>query len=856
MLMLVLCINANLSAQCTSCDFETITIAPQNQETVFKAGKTYCIKSNLSFGTSYPVKFEEGTTICINPNVTFSFEKLGNNSGKVNFNVYGTLRLNQNVNFNMPVNLNVFKDGKVIGNNHQFTSNSPSVFNISGSVEFANPDFTGANTVNILEGGTFKTSSTIKLKNDNSSPAKFTVAAGGVLQTGGIDFSGNGPFIIDNYGVATTSAQYNVNSANFTLRNQGVYTINNQTSFGSNTKVYNCGLFYFNATFNLGNGKFYNYGSMKSNSGQMNMQDNDRFENFGYVEIQSLNAGNNNTVLYNEGVFVVKGAIQNGRNITGPSDNKKTGYFVVGDKFTIQNNPNIGPNLNFKMASKSGTDNNAEAVFNNNNTVNYVKGRATITFKDCDGSSSCTGLGTPQKTSGVCPNLNGVVETTKDAPFVVLFADGKNVGLNAPQTVYTKTNEYIKSNQLNVVLVNNEGRVEKNITLNDGYASFASLPQNTNGYKVIVSSVASNVGDFAPTPNLPNNYVFTKTNFNAINPHTTDGIIVLPNTKDDLVSINIGIQQRPKTDNKLWNVDKDEDGNPIVLGKKYVLGTYDEGYGIISFSGSDEEDSPASGSIGSGNTFKIATLPNTSAAKLYYNNVLVTAGQEISNFNPQLLTIEFVSPLSMGSSLSFKYSVVDQAGFTSLSDANYNIYSAGAVLPVGKVNLAANESNGKNELTWDFIYDEQVKAFDIEKSVDGVSFAKIGTVAYSNGVSKYHFTDNDVTAQNYYRVKLVDLNGKGLFSNTVVKRSVVKSSVQVYPNPVVSEANVEFAKAGKYNVSLLDLAGKTLQSNTQEITNGAVVKINRKSAVSGTYIIRVVNVNDVTDTKIFKVIFN
>ncbi|MDA3613351.1 T9SS type A sorting domain-containing protein [Polluticaenibacter yanchengensis] len=811
MLMLVLCINARLFAQCTSCDFETVTIASMNQQTVFKAGKTYCIKSNLSFGSSYPVKLEAGTIICINPNVTFSFEKLANNSGPATFNVYGTLNFNNNLDLNTPVAVNVFENGKVNGNGN------------------------------------------IKLTNNTSTATIFTVKAGGTLQVGGIDFNGNAPFIIDNYGVTNTQSQFNASNVNLTVRNQGVFTMGNNFNLGQNSKLYNCGIIYLNSALNLGNGRIYNTGSFKSNGGQINMQNNDRFENYGYVEIQSLNAGNNNTLLYNEGVFVVKGGIQNGRNITGPTDNTKTGYFVVGEKFTIQNNPNIGPNLNFKMSSKTGTDNNATALFQQPGVVN---GKTNITFKDCDGSTSCTGLGTPQKTSGVCLNLNGDKETTKDAPFVVLFSDGKNEGLNTPQASYTKTNEYIKSNQLNVVLVNSEGKVERNITLNDGYASFASLPQNTAGYKVIISSVVSNVGDFEPTPNLPNNYVFTKTNFNAVNPHSTNGKIILPNTKDDLVSINIGIQQRPKSDSKIWSVDKDENGDPVVLGKKYVLGAYEGSVSPISLTGSDEEDSPAAGSLGSGSTFKVITLPKAGAANLYYNNVLVSENQEIANFNPRLLSIEFLTPMAMGNSLTFTYSVIDQAGFTSLTPATYNIFSAGAVLPVGKVNLAVSEVNGKNELTWGFIYDAQVKAFEVEKSIDGVNFVKLGTVVYNSTVSKYGFSDNNITPQNYYRIKLVDVNGKGLFSNTVVKRSVVKSAVQVYPNPVISEANVEFSKAGKYNVSLIDLAGKTLQSNTQDITNGGVVKINRRNFTSGTYIIRVINVNDVTDAKTFKVVFN
>ena len=72
--------------------------------------------------------------------------------------------------------------------------------------------------------------------------------------------------------------------------------------------------------------------------------------------------------------------------------------------------------------------------------------------------------------------------------------------------------------------------------------------------------------------------------------------------------------------------------------------------------GSDPED----GAKGAGNTFIISTLPDPATmGLLYYNGVLVTAGQIITNYDPTLLTID---PVDGALSAVFTVASVDAAG--------------------------------------------------------------------------------------------------------------------------------------------------------------------------------------------------
>ena len=112
---------------------------------------------------------------------------------------------------------------------------------------------------------------------------------------------------------------------------------------------------------------------------------------------------------------------------------------------------------------------------------------------------------------------------------------------------------------------------------------------------------------------------------------------------------------------------------------------------------------------------------------------------------------------------------------------------AGA-LPVVLSPLKSAYANGVTNLTWATEQESNSNYFEIERSADGNNFAAIGKV-FSNGNSNkltaYKFDDVKANAGvNYYRLRMVDKDGRYQFSNTVLENVNIKGLfvTAVYPS--------------------------------------------------------------------------
>ena len=114
-----------------------------------------------------------------------------------------------------------------------------------------------------------------------------------------------------------------------------------------------------------------------------------------------------------------------------------------------------------------------------------------------------------------------------------------------------------------------------------------------------------------------------------------------------------------------------------------------------------------------------------------------------------------------------------------------------AALPVELVSFEAQAKNEQIYLYWQTASETNNEGFEIQRSVDGSTFRKIGWVeGYGNSsdVLKYQFTDREAQPNQlyYYRLKQLDFDGKFEFSKTVtakVKNENVVVVNDILPNP-------------------------------------------------------------------------
>ncbi len=148
-------------------------------------------------------------------------------------------------------------------------------------------------------------------------------------------------------------------------------------------------------------------------------------------------------------------------------------------------------------------------------------------------------------------------------------------------------------------------------------------------------------------------------------------------------------------------------------------------------------------------------------------------------------------------------------------------------LPVRLLNISAKLKADRSVLiSWETSAEENADFFEIERS-NGNGFTFLQKVAAKNlaqGAS-YSIVDNDpFTGTNYYRLKMVDIDGSFIYSK-VVQQVIMPDNavtVQISPNPTYGELTIKLAGPlkGFLNISIYDITGKKVQDKIGGFVSG------------------------------------
>ena len=175
------------------------------------------------------------------------------------------------------------------------------------------------------------------------------------------------------------------------------------------------------------------------------------------------------------------------------------------------------------------------------------------------------------------------------------------------------------------------------------------------------------------------------------------------------------------------------------------------------------------------------------------------------------------------------------------------VWQCTGVLPVTITGFTAQKNNESVLLKWYATFETNFKKYEIERSTDGIGFYKIGEVAGRN-LANYSFTDNSLPNTNivYYRLKMIDIDGKFSNSKTIAVRIADNfSNALVYPNPTKEKLVVKLQQALTENSSLLiaDLSGRIIMK--QQVAGGQKnIDLNVRQLPAGRYFIKISNTNE------------
>lgn len=155
-------------------------------------------------------------------------------------------------------------------------------------------------------------------------------------------------------------------------------------------------------------------------------------------------------------------------------------------------------------------------------------------------------------------------------------------------------------------------------------------------------------------------------------------------------------------------------------------------------------------------------------------------------------------------------------------------------------------SSKQVQLNWKTQTEINTQTFELQRSTDGVQFQTINSrSAAGNTVTEQQYRFTDATMQvpvYYYRVKLIDLDGRITYSNVVVIRNGAGGQdVNVYPNPALQVVNLEFMNApGEYDIDLISQSGQQLRRSRNVITGASqTITLERGALPAGIYTLRI-----------------
>jgi hypothetical protein len=166
------------------------------------------------------------------------------------------------------------------------------------------------------------------------------------------------------------------------------------------------------------------------------------------------------------------------------------------------------------------------------------------------------------------------------------------------------------------------------------------------------------------------------------------------------------------------------------------------------------------------------------------------------------------------------------------------------VLPVTLVTFNGTLNSNDILLRWETSSEQGSQYFDVEKSPDANNFQSIGKVTAAGNsslISNYSFTDKQVNEYNYYRLKMVDMDGKFTYSSTILVKDVdVSQRVWVGNNPFHDIVNIRLARSPQQNVRVELLNANGAKIYFKEFGSSNVINLNVSSInlAAGVYLLR------------------
>ena len=194
------------------------------------------------------------------------------------------------------------------------------------------------------------------------------------------------------------------------------------------------------------------------------------------------------------------------------------------------------------------------------------------------------------------------------------------------------------------------------------------------------------------------------------------------------------------------------------------------------------------------------------------------------------------------------------------ADSSSVTFTPACALPITLTKFSTAWQSNTPQITWQVENAINFKNFILQRSFDGVNFNKIATLDYIDNKKDYQYLDNGLINLNgkiFYRLIMVDIDGRTSYSEIKNLVAIQKSEVMVYPNPftVQVEVLVNVVKIReRVEVALYKDDGRLLLTKQQTLNRGnnTITLANLSIFPEGLYLLKITREDGVSTKKLIK----
>ena len=178
---------------------------------------------------------------------------------------------------------------------------------------------------------------------------------------------------------------------------------------------------------------------------------------------------------------------------------------------------------------------------------------------------------------------------------------------------------------------------------------------------------------------------------------------------------------------------------------------------------------------------------------------------------------------------------------------NYWSYYQNTNLPIKLTNFSAKKINEFVKLNWETKSVVGIKEFEVEKSLDGNNFLKIGFLKSNINNYKYEFNDvNILNSNSFYRLKMIVIDGSFEYSEIKKVSFFSSNSIDIFPNPAKDKFTIN-SKVAIKGIKLVNTFGQIVA--TFKNINTGITQLTVNDLKKGIYIMQIFFPNDLMEIK-------